>query len=171
MCKYLLGLIGFAALGGSPLLAQNPTSVEPITHREIVVGCDGGNCARTVCVPECYTKTTKTTVYSSGCEPFCLCYPSGLGLFGRNCEGGNCKEPKTRRYLMKKVVTCEESATKCVPSQGGCSTSVIQGHAVVAPATIPVNQGQVGVVIVPAVATEPAPFVGVKMPQATGTAK
>ena len=69
-----------------------------------------------VCVPEHYVKTTKKTVYGSGCEPFCpgCCH----GLFGHcDCDCGHCGPALTRRYLTKKVYTCEKDAVKCVPQE------------------------------------------------------
>jgi hypothetical protein len=172
MYRYCLSFIAFAAVGGSPLLAQSAPDVQTITHRQVIRECEGGSCPATVCVPECYTKVNKTTVYASGCEPLCVGCPSLGKLFGRDCEGGNCEAPRTRKYLMKKVVTCEESATKCVPSiAGGCVTG-IHGHAVAAPMIIPSGRGPVtttGVVIMPAVTSEPLPSIVQKMPQASVT--
>jgi hypothetical protein len=172
--RYILGLIGFAALGGSPLLAQTPTDVQTVTHRQAVQGCDAGGCpaTRTACVPECCTKVKKTTVFSSGCEPLCLCYFGASKLFHReNCEAGHCENPITRKYLMKRVVTCEESATKCVPTQvPGCApTGFRHGHASAAPVVLPAGPAPIAVVGTPAGQGEPAAFVGQKMPQAAVT--
>ena len=174
MKRYILGLIGFAVLGGSPLLAQTPTDVQTVTHHQAVQGCDAAGCpaTRTACVPECYTKVKKTTVFSSGCEPLCLCYhPFGKLCHRGNCEGGHCEEPITRKYLMKRVVTCEESATKCVPTQvPGCATTGFRhGHAAAAPAVLPAGTTPVGVVAAPAGQGETTPVVGQKMPQAAVT--
>ncbi len=174
MKRFILGLMSFVALGASPLLAQTPTNVQTITHREVGLGCEGGSCPATVCVPECYNKVRKTTVFSSGCEPLCLSYFPFGKLFGHgDCEGGHCEKPITRKYLMMKVVTCEQSATRCVPSQApGCATGVVQyGNVVVAPTTIPTSAATLGAVTTPAVAADPTPFVGLKMPQAAGTPK
>jgi hypothetical protein len=169
--RYILGLIGFAALSGSPLLAQTPTAVQTVTHRQTVQGCDAGCCqaTHTACVPECYTKVKKTTVFSSGCEPLCLCYYSACKLFHRSdCEDGHCETPITRKYLMKRVVTCEESATRCVPSEApGCATTgFLRGHAMAAPAFLPAGPTSTSVAVTPAGLGEPTPFVGLKMPQA-----
>ena len=114
MKKYLFGLIGVALLGGNPLLGQTPTP------------CPGGlggvpagaTCAptETTCVPEHYVKKTTKVVYTSGCEPLCLPYCSGLfGCLG--CDSGHCGHPHTSRYLIKKIQTKEEDAIKCVPAE------------------------------------------------------
>jgi len=117
MKKYVFALIGFAAAAGSPLLAQ--TAAPAVGGVAVVMAApECGACCptRTTCVPERYMKKTTKVVYSSGCEPVCLCYFRGLS---RNCgcESGHCEQPYTRHYLIKKNQTCEECATKCVPSQ------------------------------------------------------
>src|SRR5438552_8796227 len=106
MKRYMFGLIGLALAGSTPALAQGPMDVQPVTHRHAVRECEGGSCPATVCVPECYTKVKKSTVFSSCCEPLCVGCPSLGKLFGRDCEGGNCEAPRTRKYLLMKVVTC-----------------------------------------------------------------
>jgi hypothetical protein len=174
MKRFILGLIGFGVLGSSPLLAQTPATVLPVNHREVVAGCEGGSCMKNVCVPECYTKVHKTTVFSSGCEPFCLCYNSFGKLFSHgkcdngNCQNGQCEDPRTRKFLMKKVVTCEENDIKCVPSVApGCATTGFRhGHASAAPVVLPAGPTPIGIVTAPAGQGEPAAFVGQKMPQA-----
>src|SRR5260370_13606004 len=101
MKKYLCGLIGLALLGGNPLQAQTPTAV-PAGHggAPVVVWQEAPCCTptKTVCVPEQYIKKTTKPLYSSGCEPLCLCYIRGL--FGScGCDSGHCQRPYTRRYL------------------------------------------------------------------------
>jgi hypothetical protein len=128
MKKYLFGLLGLALLAGNPLRAQTPKA-PPV----VMVAPEGGACCcpgATTCVPEQYMKKTTTWVFSSGCEPLCLCYYRGL-LKGCDCASGRCEQPYTRRYLIKKAQVCEECATKCVPSQGaacgggGCCGSTV----------------------------------------------
>ena len=119
MKRYFLGVLGLALLGGAPAMGQTPGAV-PAGH---MVGGYDACCPSThaVCVPECYVKETKKWVYSSGCEPLCLCY--FRGLFGGHCgecENGRCEHPYTVKYLVKKPRVCTANATKCVPSEAPC---------------------------------------------------
>jgi hypothetical protein len=124
MKGFLIGLMALPLLGGSLLLGQAPTVVpygqdgmngqDPV----LVVGADGASCVgtHTTCVREHYLKEKKEVIYKTGCEPLCL--PRCGCLFGhRNCDSGQCVQRHCdRRYLMKKTVTCEEPATRCVPA-------------------------------------------------------
>ncbi len=120
MKKYLFGLLGFALLGGAPLLAQAPPPpagviIDGAPHG---VCCEGGSCTptKTVCVPEHYVKKTVKREYNCTSEPICLCYFRGL-FKGCDCDKGHCERPYTRRYLVLKIHRCEEDATKCVPQE------------------------------------------------------
>jgi len=115
---YILGLLGLALVGGNPVLGQSPAPVPVGAPLGCGSGCGGCAPARTVCVPEHYCKETKKWVYSSRCEPFCLCYfPTLWG--GCGCgDSGSCEPPYTRRYLVKKPRICKADAVKCVPSEG-----------------------------------------------------
>jgi hypothetical protein len=138
MKKYLAGLLGLALAAGAPLLGQSPAPI-PTGPVGVPVGVpvgapmmtcqDGAGCVptHTVCVPEHYVKKTTKVVFSCGSEPLCLCYFRGLFAgHGHGCEcSGHCEHPHTRRYLIKKVRTCEEDDIKCVPAQvPGCG----RGH-------------------------------------------
>jgi hypothetical protein len=151
MRQYVLGLIGLTLLGGIPVWGQTPTGVPQGTPvlppgvpagTPVVIGPDCGGCCiptKTVCVPECYTKKTTKVVYSSGCESRCLCYYRSL-FRHCGCDSGHCERPITVRYLIKKVRTCEEEATKCVPAEvpgcasGHCCPGAAWGAPVAAPA-------------------------------------
>src|SRR5260370_1124594 len=116
MKDYLVGLIGLALLGGSPLLAQTPPLIPnepvaavdatqtppsgqqappaaanaPIAPPVELVGPDGACCAatKTVCCPEHYVKKTTKACYTSDSESICLCYFHGL--FGHcDCDSGH----------------------------------------------------------------------------------
>ncbi len=124
MRKYLIGWIGLALMGGNALFAQSPTIAQydpagsQVGGPMVMAGAENVCPMETkiVCVPEHYVKTTKKTVYGSGCEPFCpgCCH----GLFGHcDCDCGHCGPALTRRYLTKKVYTCEKDAVKCVPQE------------------------------------------------------
>jgi hypothetical protein len=117
MKEFVLGLIGLAMLGGVAALGQTPPAASPGT----ACGTGCGH-TKTVCVPECYIRTKTKVVYSSGSEPMCLAYFRGLFPLCRctmcGCDdAGRCGPPYARRYLIKKVRTCDEYATKCVPIQ------------------------------------------------------
>jgi hypothetical protein len=124
MRKNLFGLMALALLGGNSLLAQTAapapmgTAGAYVAAPVVMVEPCGVACCptKTVCVPEQYMKKTTKVVYSSGCEPLCLCYFHGF-FKGCGCDSGHCERPYTRRYLIKKIETCEECATKCVPAQ------------------------------------------------------
>jgi hypothetical protein len=98
----------------------------PMAAPVVIVEGDGGACcapncghAKTVCVPEHYCQKTTKAVYSSVCEPVCLCFfPSLFGHCG--CEDGHCEHPRTRKFLVKKIQTCEHDAIRCVPSEAAC---------------------------------------------------
>jgi hypothetical protein len=124
MKKYLLGCIGLAFLGVNPLLGQTPRALPhgpagvPADVAVQVPCPDGVACTptKTICVPECYVKKTTKPVYRCGCEPLCVPYYHFRDLLGHcGCDTNRCEPPFTRRYLIKKVKTCEENATKCVP--------------------------------------------------------
>jgi hypothetical protein len=122
MNKWLLGLIGLALLEGGPLFAQSPavtTNVHNGSPMSATMGAcrqDSGACTRDqiTCAPQSYIKKVTKTIYSSGCEPLCMPSCGLLRLCG--CDFGHCEHPYTRRYLLKKTITCEEEAVKCVPS-------------------------------------------------------
>ena len=122
--KCLFGLIGLTLLGGNFLRGQTPIgdsngpSGVPVAAPVQAAGPDCTACSptKTTCVPENYVKKTTKVVYSSGSEPLCVGY--FRGLFGHcSCEAGRCEHPYTRRYLIKKIQTCEENAIKCVPAE------------------------------------------------------
>jgi hypothetical protein len=145
MKAYFLPLIGLALLAGNsargqaPVPPPAPLSAGPAGAPVVMVmpaasGCCAGQtgccasqtgcCAgQTTCVPEQYTKKTTTFVYSSGCEPLCLCAFHCMFRKGDCCDSGHCEHPYTRRYLVKKAQVCEQCATRCVPSQASCCTS------------------------------------------------
>jgi hypothetical protein len=157
MKRLLFGLLGAAVLsatlGSTPALAQTapgftpppavlpgiPTPVSP-TQRS-GAGLEGiccGHGARKdwTCVPEQYVKKTTKWVYNSSCEPLCLCYTHGFGLFHKDCgscESGNCEHPYMRHYLVKKPRVCEECAVKCVPQRAGCHDGCCATDGCVAP--------------------------------------
>jgi hypothetical protein len=153
MNRYLCGLIGLTLLGAGRVLAQAPAAVPPaaigaplpvtaqpapVANPVVVTGqpaggccnsapagcCTTNNCDTVTCVPEHYMKKTTTTCYSHGTEHLCLCYfPSCCLRRSCDCESGHCEHPICRRYLIKKVHTCEQDAIKCVPSQApACAT-------------------------------------------------
>jgi hypothetical protein len=130
MKNSLLTLIGFTLLGSSPLLGQTTTVVMPAGAQTapgapvVIVGQDCAGCqhTKTTCVPECATKPVKKVCYSSGCEPFCLCYFQGM--FAKcGCDSGHCEKPRTKRYLIKKIRVVDEEFTKCVPVEEPCCTT------------------------------------------------
>jgi hypothetical protein len=146
----ILGLIGVALVGASPLWAQTPPAVQtghPVATGPTGAAAPGCVCpetpccvpSKTICCPEGYVKKTTQFVYCSGCEPLCLCYFHNwcAGLCGScgGCESGHCEHPYTRRFLIRKVRTCEECATKCVPvtvpvcDQGPCGPGCCAGPA------------------------------------------
>jgi hypothetical protein len=120
---YLFAGIGLALLGGNPLQAQPPQAVPQgsggaSSVTALATAPDGVACTpcAVTCVPEHYVKKTIKPAYSCGCEP--LCVPLLRAFCGHSCGDCNhCNQPITRRYLIKKVRTCEENATKCVPAQ------------------------------------------------------
>jgi len=125
MKKHFFALIGLALLGGGPVLGQTPVALPNVVPGPVMVGAPAVPCqpqcvacpaTRISCVPEPYVKKTPKTVYSCGSEPICLCYFHGL-FRGCDCQSGECAQPYTRRYLIKKVRTCEEDAVKCVPAE------------------------------------------------------
>ena len=105
MKKYLSGLLGLALAAGAPLLGRSPTPVPtgpggapvgtPMVICQDRVGCVP---TKAICVPEHYLKKTTKVLFSSGCEPLCLCYFRGL-FAGHGCDGsGHCEKPHTRRH-------------------------------------------------------------------------
>jgi hypothetical protein len=152
-------ILGFCCLGlaTTSAWAQQPAAgpqIEPLVqihHRG--PACDNcTNCApSSVCVrvPEAKTKV----VYGSRCVEYCL--PS-CSLLGGGCDsdcGAPCGKVRNKHVLLKKVVD-DCPTTKCVP-QPACVPGA-PGHATVVPSG-------------PAIVTEPAPFAGKKMPQASVT--
>jgi hypothetical protein len=159
---FILGL-SLAALAG-PLAAQetirasaNLGTVQPVTHIHGGAVCHDA-CAHKVCVPECTTKKHSHTVFSSKCIEYCLprCSLFSGGLFSRGCSHGcnqscdqscgsrgcadNCGPVRTKRVLLKKVVTEECPDTKCVVQFApACTTSapVIMAPAERVPAPLP----------------------------------
>jgi hypothetical protein len=120
MKKYLLGFIGLA-LAGVPVFAQPPRFGSPAPGGVTLCPPETGqaacaNRAKTICVPEPYIRQKTKVVYSSGSEPLCMPYFHGLALCG--CDSsGRCGPPFTRRYLIKKIQSCPENATRCVPAE------------------------------------------------------
>ena len=147
MKRYMLGLMGLVLAGVSPLMAQGPAPGAPVVAVApggccaAPGGCctapSGHCCARDyTCVPQQYTKKKVIVEYSSTCEPFCLCFFHGCQR-RCDCESGHCEHPYSRHFLIKKVHTCEECATKCVPSQcgTGCCGATAGCCAAAGPAT------------------------------------
>ena len=142
MKRYFLSVVGLALLGAAPAMAQQPIvpanapgsvifdSQLPLTGNSGGGGLfSGGGCCLfghhnscVTCVPECYMKQKKVVTYGSVCDTLCLCYFHGGCCLHRSCDSGHCDRPHSVRYLTKKTTTCEEPATKCVPScnAGGC---------------------------------------------------
>jgi hypothetical protein len=128
MKKFLFSLIGLVLVGANTLFGQAPAPV-------IAPGSPGGCCcpAQVTCVPEQYTKKITKVEYGKGCEPLCLCFFQGCRR-RCDCGSGHCEHPYTRHYLIKKVHTCEECATHCVPSQcPACGTGQCCGVTVATP--------------------------------------
>lgn len=150
MKGYLFGLLGLTLVGGAALAqvpmalpqppgAGAPAAVAPAAPVVVDHGascgqggcCNSGCCTptKTVCMPEQYMRKTVKPAYTCGCEPFCVDYP--FGLFGKcACCGGRNPTPRTKKYLIKKVITTECPAVKCVPVQVPCCE---QGHGEQAP--------------------------------------
>jgi hypothetical protein len=125
MMTRFLAVIGLSLLGACPVLGQAPAAVPTVSGPAAVIvspaaprapECCPCPAAKIACVPEPYIKKTPKPAYSSGCEPLCLCYFHGL-FRSCGCESGQCASPYTRRFLIKKIQTCEEPAVKCVPTE------------------------------------------------------
>ncbi len=128
MKKYLFGLVGLALLGANPLLGQTRTTSPAVPGASanappppVLQDCTVA-ATKTICVPEPYVKKTTKAVYKSACEPMCLTHYLGC-CFHRSCDDGCCGKLFTRRYLMKKTVTCEECITRCVPVTVPCGST------------------------------------------------
>jgi hypothetical protein len=96
---------------------------------------DGGDCK--VCQPVTETKKVATRVYTNSREDFCLPRCSFLGgLFCRSkcddCKETKCGPVRTKKYLVVKIRTHEECATKCVPKPV-CETPIQLAPAAKAP--------------------------------------
>jgi hypothetical protein len=121
MKKYLLGFIGLA-LAVIPVFAQPPRLGSPAPGGVTLcppeaakTGCTDCAHTKSICVPEPYIRQKTKVVYSSGSEPLCMPYLHGFfGLCGCDASG-RCGPPFTRRYLIKKIQSCPENATRCVP--------------------------------------------------------
>jgi hypothetical protein len=155
MKKYLMGLMVLALLGGNPLRAQTPAPV-------VIMESAGPYCGptHTTCVPEHYVKKTDKVVYSSTCEDACLCYSHGL-FKGCGCDSGHCERPHMRKFLVKKIQTCEQDAVKCVPSQepvcahGRCFAGSACAGTMAAPVMVPATVESVPTPMPPAESIAP----------------
>jgi hypothetical protein len=81
------------------------------------------DCVCKVCVPEpAKTKTVKT-VYDVKCVDYCLPKCPHFGWLKGDCGecGTTCDKPRTRRVLVKKLITEEHDTIKCVPKQIGAN--------------------------------------------------
>ena len=112
--KHLLITLFWAALV-SPLAAQHPAAP-----------CHDA-CPPKVCVSEPTTKKVTRVVYESKCIDYCLPKCSLLG----GCA--DCGKPRTKHILVKKVITEECPATKCVVQIAPACTTA-------APATAPADK-------------------------------
>lgn len=84
----------------SPLAAQHPAAA-----------CHDA-CPQKVCVPEPATKKVTRVVYESKCVEYCLPKCSLFGGCDSSCT--NSDKPRTKHILVKKVITEERPATRCV---------------------------------------------------------
>jgi hypothetical protein len=120
-----IAVIGLGLLGACHVLGQAPAEVPTRSGTAAIIVEPAAPCApeccpcpaaKITCVPEPYIKKTSKPVYSCGSEPLCQCYFHGL-FRSCGCESGQCASPYTRRFLIKKIQTCEEPAVKCVPKE------------------------------------------------------
>jgi hypothetical protein len=170
MRRFLSTLLGCLALAGSgqALLAQQPTTAyaTPVVFLNQGCGPQCGGCPTCkVCVPEPTIKKHPHTVFGVKCVDYCLkkC-PPFASLRGGCCNDGcgaacgDCGKPRTKKVLLKKVITCDEPDYKCrveerpVSCQPACTNGCRTGRCA-APCTT---------VVVPAPGTPPA-----KMPPAS----
>jgi hypothetical protein len=123
MKNRFVAVIGLSLLGVGPVLGQAPAAVPTVSGPATIIVSPVAPCApdcstcpatKIACVPEPEIKKTPKPVYCSGCEPLCLCYFHGL-FRSCGCDSGECARPYVRRFLIKKIRTCEEPAVKCVP--------------------------------------------------------
>lgn len=118
-------MAGWLTLAASTLAAQDqvdkgraPPSLGPNNQ---ALGGDAFQtpCVSTskLCVPVPGVKVHTTVVY--GCKTVDYCLPKSGGIFGRchdSCPSANCENSaRTKRVLLKKVVTQECPETKCEP--------------------------------------------------------